>query len=100
MYCLESQSNFSGKSTDGIILQERINLLGKMRNLEHDLEVMKDRLDEEYDAKQEIERQLSKVSDVHDSPKIRLKSIIQAKIYQLTPEFIVVLVTHELKLGF
>ena len=32
--------------------QERINLLGKMRNLEHDLEVMKDRLDEEYDAKQ------------------------------------------------
>ena len=41
-------------------LQERINLLGKMRNLEHDLEVMKDRLDEEYDAKQEIERQLSK----------------------------------------
>ena len=34
------------------LLQERINLLGKMRNLEHDLEVMKDRLDEEYDAKQ------------------------------------------------
>jgi hypothetical protein len=34
--------------------------LGKMRNLEHELEVMRERLDEEYDGKQEIERQLSK----------------------------------------
>merc|ERR1711872_988459 len=40
--------------------RERINLLGKMRNLQHELEVMKEHLDEEYDAKQEIERQLSK----------------------------------------
>merc|ERR1712165_335873 len=40
--------------------RERINLLGKMRNLEHELEVMKEHLDEEFDAKQEIERQLSK----------------------------------------
>jgi myosin heavy chain 6/7 len=40
--------------------RERISLLGKMRNLEHELEVMKEQLDEEYEAKQEIERQLSK----------------------------------------
>merc|ERR1719378_1804880 len=40
--------------------RESINLLGKMRNLQHELEVMKEHLDEEYDAKQEIERQLSK----------------------------------------
>merc|ERR1712055_763323 len=40
--------------------RERINLLGKMRNLQHELEVMKEHLDEEYDAKQEVERQLSK----------------------------------------
>merc|ERR1712165_605028 len=40
--------------------RERINLLGKMRNLEHELEVMKEHLDEEFDAKQEVERQLSK----------------------------------------
>merc|ERR1712088_141852 len=40
--------------------RERINLLGKMRNLEHELEVMKEHLDEEFDAKHEIERQLSK----------------------------------------
>merc|ERR1712106_660768 len=40
--------------------RERINLLGKMRNLQHELEVMKEHLDEEYEAKQEIERQLSK----------------------------------------
>ncbi len=31
-----------------------------MRNLEHELEVMRERLEEDYDAKQEIERQLSK----------------------------------------
>ena len=35
-------------------------MLGKMKNLEHELEVMKEHLDEEYDAKQELERQLSK----------------------------------------
>merc|ERR1719481_965997 len=40
--------------------RERINLLGKMRNLQHELEVMKEHLDEEYEAKQEVERQLSK----------------------------------------
>merc|ERR1719219_2537484 len=40
--------------------RERINLLGKMRNLQHELEVMKDNLDEDIEAKQEIERQLSK----------------------------------------
>merc|ERR1739846_253360 len=40
--------------------RERINLLGKMRNLEHELEVMKEHLDEECEAKQEIARQLSK----------------------------------------
>merc|ERR1719483_173042 len=40
--------------------RERINLLGKMRNLQHELEVMKEHLDEEYEAKMEIERQLSK----------------------------------------
>ena len=46
--------------------RERINLLGKMRNLEHELEVMKEHLDEEYDSKQEIERQLSKsMADVN-----------------------------------
>merc|ERR1711915_213669 len=38
----------------------RINLLGKMRNLQHELEVMKEHLEEEYEAKMEIERQLSK----------------------------------------
>merc|ERR1712198_755490 len=40
--------------------RERINLLGKMRNLQQELEVMKEHLDEEYDAKMEVERQLSK----------------------------------------
>merc|ERR1719450_257921 len=40
--------------------RERINLLGKMRNLQHELEVMKEHLDEEYEAKMEVERQLSK----------------------------------------
>ena len=40
--------------------RERINLLGKMRNLQHELEVMKEHLDEECDAKCEVERQLSK----------------------------------------
>merc|ERR1719438_218315 len=40
--------------------RERINLLGKMRNLQHELEVMKEYLDEEYEAKMEVERQLSK----------------------------------------
>merc|ERR1712165_572787 len=40
--------------------RERINLLGKMRNLQHELEVMKEQLDEEYEAKMEVERQLSK----------------------------------------
>ncbi len=40
--------------------RERINLLGKMKNLEHELELMREQLDEEYDAKQDLERQLSK----------------------------------------
>merc|ERR1711963_684279 len=40
--------------------RERINLLGKMRNLQHELEVMTEHLEEEYEAKMEIERQLSK----------------------------------------
>merc|ERR1719435_17719 len=40
--------------------RERINLLCKMRNLQHELEVMREHLDEEYEAKMEIERQLSK----------------------------------------
>ena len=31
-----------------------------MKNLEHELEVMREQLDEEYDAKQDLERQLSK----------------------------------------
>ena len=40
--------------------RERINLLGKMRNLQHELDVMREHLEEEFDAKQEVERQLSK----------------------------------------
>merc|ERR1711935_112684 len=40
--------------------RERINLLGKMRNLQHELEVMKEHLEEEADAEMEVERQLSK----------------------------------------
>lgn len=44
-----------------VMMQDRINLLGKMRNLEHELELMKEHLEEEYEAKQDIERQLSKV---------------------------------------
>jgi len=40
--------------------RERINLLGKMRNLQHEMEVMKEHLEEEADAKIEVERQLSK----------------------------------------
>merc|ERR1711970_116215 len=40
--------------------RERINLLGKMRNMQHELNVMKEHLDEEYEAKQEVERQISK----------------------------------------
>merc|ERR1719495_3131555 len=45
--------------------RERINLLGKMRNLQHEMEVMKEHLEEEADAKMEVERQLSKAfSDI------------------------------------
>merc|ERR1711970_1525803 len=45
--------------------RERINLLGKMRNMQHELNVMEEHLDEEYEAKQEVERQLSKAfSDI------------------------------------
>merc|ERR1719333_163565 len=40
--------------------RERINLLGKMKNLQHELNVLKEHLDEVYEAKQEVERQLSK----------------------------------------
>merc|ERR1719153_1896942 len=40
--------------------RERINLLGKMRNLQHELTVMREHLDEEFEAKQEVKRQLSK----------------------------------------
>ena len=40
--------------------RERINLLGKMKNLQHELDVLKEHLDEEYEAKQEVDRQLSK----------------------------------------
>jgi myosin heavy chain 6/7 len=45
--------------------RERINLLGKIRNMQHELNVMKEHLDEEYEAKQVVERQLSKAfSDI------------------------------------
>ena len=40
--------------------REGINLLGKMRNLQHELEVMQEPLGEEADAKMEVEKQLSK----------------------------------------
>ena len=40
--------------------RERINLLGKMKNLQHELNVLKEHLEEEYEAKHEVERQLSK----------------------------------------
>ena len=30
--------------------RERINLLGKMRNMQHELNVMREHLDEEYEA--------------------------------------------------
>ena len=36
--------------------RERINLLGKKRNMQHELNVMKEHLDGEYEAKQEVER--------------------------------------------
>ena len=39
--------------------RERINLLGKMRNLQHEMEVMKEHLEEEADAKIEVNGQLS-----------------------------------------
>lgn len=35
-------------------------MLGKMKNLEHELELMREQLEEDYDAKQDLERQLSK----------------------------------------
>ncbi len=40
--------------------RERINLLGKMKNLEHEIELMREQLDEDYEAKQDLDRQLSK----------------------------------------
>jgi chromosome segregation ATPase len=40
--------------------RERINLLGKMRHLQHEMGVMKSHLEEEFEAKQEMKRQLSK----------------------------------------
>merc|ERR1712088_1128397 len=52
---LEDAKRFADAET-----RERINLLGKMRNLQHELEVMKEHLEEEADAKMEVERQLSK----------------------------------------
>ena len=38
---------------------ERSNLLGKMRDMKHELNVQCEHLDEEYEAKQEVERQQS-----------------------------------------
>jgi myosin heavy chain 6/7 len=40
--------------------RERINLLGKMRHLQNEMGVMKGHLEEEFEAKQEMKRQLSK----------------------------------------
>merc|ERR1712066_392864 len=40
--------------------RERATILGKFRNLEHDIDGLRDALDEEGDTKAEIQRQLSK----------------------------------------
>ena len=80
----ESRS-FEAKRLAGAETWERINLLGEMRNLRHELEVMKEHLDEECEAKLEVERQLSKVSTaiqlwktrprlLADSPRPRTQS--------------------------
>lgn len=40
--------------------RERATLLGKFRNVEHDLDLLREQLEEESEAKSEIQRQLSK----------------------------------------
>merc|ERR1711915_315313 len=42
--------------------RERATLLGKFRNLEHDIQSLREKLDEEADAKGDIHRQLSKAN--------------------------------------
>merc|ERR1712121_621407 len=42
--------------------RERATLLGKFRNVEHDLDAMREQLDEESEAKADFQRQLSKAS--------------------------------------
>merc|ERR1711962_976170 len=42
--------------------RERATILGKFRNLEHDIDGLRDSLDEEGEAKGEIQRQLSKAN--------------------------------------
>lgn len=44
------------------ILQERATLLGKFRNLEHDLDNIREQADEESEGKADVQRQLSKAN--------------------------------------
>lgn len=43
-------------------LQERATLLGKFRNLEHDLDNLREQVEEEAEGKADIQRQLSKAN--------------------------------------
>ncbi len=44
------------------VLQERATLLGKFRNVEHDLDTMREQIEEEAEAKADFQRQLSKAN--------------------------------------
>lgn len=43
-------------------LQERATLLGKFRNLEHDIDNLREQVEEEAEAKGDLQRQLSKAN--------------------------------------
>lgn len=44
------------------MFKERATLLGKFRNLEHDIDNIREQLEEEAEAKADIQRQLSKAN--------------------------------------
>lgn len=45
-----------------LLKKERATLLGKFRNLEHDIDNIREQLEEEAEAKADIQRQLSKAN--------------------------------------
>merc|ERR1719151_438718 len=62
---LVSQLDEARRSADDEA-KERMSLLGKFKNLEHELDGMRGQLDEESGAKEDVSRQLNKASQEAD----------------------------------